>query len=131
MSQTRGTFDFIFDYVDRESYTKYFRLVVAVCGYIIVRGLYQKWATKFHIQQEVNRDNAEKAAKPAKDAELQKQYEEKLQQEAKTFGWGKKTRRDTKLKQAYIEDQFNELRQRHQSAYDAAEDHDIEYLLED
>lgn len=126
-----GAFDIIFDYVDKESFIKYFRLIVVVCGYIILRGIYQSYANKYHVKRQVAMDEKEKLEKPIKEAEEKKKQEESLKKEAETFGWGKKTRRDNKLKEAYIETQFNDLRQRHQSAYDAAEDHDIDDLLED
>lgn len=126
-----GVFDFIFNYVDKASFLKYFRVVIIICGYVIIRGLYMNWAGKYHIRKQVERDEKEKAEKPSKDAKAKAELEEKLANEAKTFGWGKKTRKDNKLKEAIIEREFNELRQRQQSAYDAAEDHDIEDLLED
>lgn len=129
-SNEPGVFDFIYNYVDKDTFTKYFRLVVVVCGYIIVRGLYQNWATQYHVKQQIQRDEEEKALKKENDAKIEKEKKEKLLEEAETFGWGKKTRKENKLKAAYIEQQFNEIRQRNQTSYDAQEDHDIEDLLE-
>lgn len=62
---------------------------------------------------------------------LKRQLEESLEKEANEFGWGKKTRKNVKTTQAVLEQLAEETRQRHQSAYDAQEDADIEDLLED
>lgn len=130
-TQEPGPLDFIYNYVDKDNFTKYFRLVMVVCGYILFRGLYQNWATQYHVKQQVKRDEEEKALKEDRDAKEEKEKTQKLLDEAESFGWGKKTRKENKLKEAYIEHQFNEIRQRNQSSYDAQEDHDIDHLLED
>lgn len=69
-----------------------------------------------------------------RDAELKEQKKQeklqKLEDEAKTFGWGKTTRRNVKRQEQALAEATESLRERHQGAYDAAEDHDIEDLLE-
>ncbi|CAK7894852.1 processing of GAS1 and ALP protein 2 [[Candida] anglica] len=124
-------FEFIFDYVERESFTKYLRLIIFIATYIIFRKYYSDWAKMKQVKRQIEQDNKEKEEKPEKDRKKRAEIEEKLTQEAATFGWGKKTRKNVKLSQSILEEQATELRERHQTAYDAQEDHDIEDLLED
>lgn len=64
-----------------------------------------------------------------KEQKAQEKYQ-KLEDEAQTFGWGKVTRRNVKKQEKALADATEALRESHQGAYDAAEDHDIEDLLE-
>lgn len=124
-------FEFIFEYVERDKFMKYFRLIVIIGGYLIVRSLYQGWAKNYHIKRQVERDEKEKVLKKEKEAQQEQAKVDRLNEEAEGFGWGKKTRKNIKLQQDKVEQQINEIRQRQQTAYDAAEDHDIDHLLED
>lgn len=124
-------FEFIFDYVDKESFTKYLRLTVVVGFYLIFRQYYSKWAQSKAVKRQVDEDNIEKAEKPEKERLEKLAQQEELIKESKAFGWGKKTRNTVKLQQAQLEEQLSEVRERNQSSYDAQEDHDIEELLED
>lgn len=124
-------FEWIFDYVDREQFTKYLRLIIVVSCYILFRSYYTKYASQKLVKKQMEQDKKEKAEKPARESAERKALEEKLVAEAETVGWGKKTRKNVKLQQQYLEQQAAELRERHQTAYDAAEDNDIEDLLED
>lgn len=76
-------------------------------------------------------DEKEKLEKPEKERKAREEGQQKLEKEAASFGWGKKTRRNIKVSQSVLDDQLMEVRERHQTAYDAAEDHDIDELLED
>lgn len=124
-------FEFIFDYVDRDSFTKYLRLTVFVAAYAIFRKYYSEWAKMKQVKRQLEMDKIEQAEKPEKDRKKKLEDDKKLAEEAATFGWGKKTRKNVKLTEAKIQESMQELRERHQSAYDAQEDHDIEDLLED
>ncbi|KAK6456493.1 uncharacterized protein RJT20DRAFT_135245 [Scheffersomyces xylosifermentans] len=124
--------EFLDDYVkDRDSFIKYLRLVVFVCFYLIARQYYTKYATEKLAQKQHAEDQREAALKPEKEKREKEELEEKLRKEAKTFGWGKRTRKNVKNTEATLQEAAEELRQRHQTAYDAAEDHDIEDLLEE
>lgn len=124
-------FEFIYDYVERETFIKYFRLTVVVSVYILARKLYSNFAKDALIKRQIAIDEKEKLEKPAKEQAKLEEREKKLEAEAKSFGWGKKTRRNVKLQEKVLNDTIDELRFREQGAYDAAEDHDIEDLLED
>lgn len=121
----------IFQYVEKDSFYKYLRLTIIVCSYIFFRALYQNYLKARQIKHQLKLDEQEKLEKPEKEARARQEEIEKIESEANTFGWGKKTRRNVKLQQAVLDEQMNELRTRQQSAYDAAEDNDIEDLLED
>lgn len=124
-------FEFIFDYVDKESFIKYLRLTVVVGFYLIFRQYYSKWAQAKAVKRQVELDRIEKAEKPEKERLEKLAQQEELIKESNSFGWGKKTRNTVKLQQAQLEEQLSEIRERNQSSYDAQEDHDIEELLED
>lgn len=124
-------FEFIYDYVDRELYVKYLRLTIIVAAYIIFRSFYSKWAQQKQVKRQLEIDQKEKAEKPERERKEKEDKEQELKREAAAFGWGKKTRKNVKLTETKLEEQLSELRERHQTAYDAAEDHDIDYLLED
>lgn len=124
-------FEFIYDYVDRETFIKYFRLIVVVSVYLLARTWYSNYAKNALVNRQIAIDEKEKLDKPAKEKAKLELEEKKLKDEAKTFGWGKKTRRNVKLQQQILQDTADELRYRVQGSYDAAEDHDIEDLLED
>ncbi|QEL57995.1 hypothetical protein CJJ09_000025 [Candidozyma auris] len=79
-----------------------------------------------------NRGGQQKAQtrKEEKEAEANEKFE-KLDEESKTFGWGKATRRNVKRQEHLLNEAAETIQASEQSAYDAAEDHDIEDLLED
>ncbi|KAG2733993.1 hypothetical protein G9P44_003518 [Scheffersomyces stipitis] len=124
-------FEFIFEFVDREIFIKYFRLIVFVCAYLIIRQYYTKYATNKLAKKQFDDDERELALKPEKEKKQKEELQKKLDTEAKTFGWGKKTRKTVKHTEAILTEAAEELRQRNQTFYNAAEDHDIEDLLED
>lgn len=124
-------FEFIFDYIEREKFQKYFRLFIVVIVYILVRGYYTNWSKQRQVQAQIDRDNQEAAEKPEREALEREEKLKKLESEAQLFGWGKQTRSKVKMQEQILQEAVSELRERNQSAYDAAEDHDIEDLLED
>lgn len=124
-------FEFIYDYFSKEDVVKYIRLTIVVAMYLFFRKYYSTWAQKKQQERQLAIDAEEKAAKPEKERKEQEALEEKISRDAKTFGWGKKTRSREKKKQAIVEQIAEEERARYQTAYDAAADHDIEHLLED
>ncbi|KAL7665127.1 Processing of GAS1 and ALP protein 2 [[Candida] zeylanoides] len=124
-------FEVIFDYVERDDFFKYLRLTVLVAAYVIVRKYYSQWASYKQVKRQIEIAKREREAKPEKDRAAREALEASLAQESQTFGWGKKTRESVKLSANLLEAEAADLRQRHQTAYDAAEDHDIEDLLED
>ena len=124
-------FESVFDYVDRDEFTKYIRLLIIVSCYILFRKYYTKYASLKLIKRQLEQDKKEKEEKPARDSAERQALHDKLAAEAETIGWGKKTRKNVQVHQLILEAQAAELRERHQTAYDAAEDNDIEDLLED
>lgn len=123
-------FEFIYNYVYRDTFQKYLRLTVIVCLYLFIRTYYTNWSKQRQVRRQL--------ALSKKEAELDAEYKEKkkqenlqrLENEAKTFGWGKTTRRNVKKQEQELANITEALREKHQGAYDAAEDHDIEDLLE-
>ncbi|EMG48503.1 PGA2 Processing of GAS1 and ALP protein 2 [Candida maltosa Xu316] len=126
-----AAFDEIYDYVEKDTFMKYFRLFLVVCTYLIFRKYYSSWAVKKQTQAQYAQDERELAEKSARDAREKKETIEKIETEAQEFGWGKKTRNNVKLTEAVLQEYAAQQRQRNQSAYDAQEDVDIEDLLED
>ncbi|KAI5950735.1 hypothetical protein KGF54_003809 [Candida jiufengensis] len=124
-------FEKIYEYVDKDTFQKYFRLTIVICAYLIFRKYYSQWASKKQNENQLKQDEQEKLEKPAKEAKAQEEIAENLEKEANEFGWGKKTRKNVKITEAVLEQIATETRQRHQTAYNAQEDHDIEDLLED
>lgn len=124
-------FQFIYNYVDSEQLHKYLRLTIVVCIYVFARGYYQTWAKQKHIKTQLELDRKEKEQDAERKEKQAAETLEKLDQEAKTFGWGKATRRKVKRQEQALKDAAELLRDHHQGAYDAAEDHDIDDLLED
>ncbi|KAG7193205.1 uncharacterized protein KQ657_000965 [Scheffersomyces spartinae] len=124
-------FEFIYNYVDKEEFTKYLRLTIVISFYFFCRHYYTKWATQHQIKRQIAMDNQEKLEKPEREKKEREAEQKRLEDEAASFGWGKKTRRNLKVSEAVLNDQLMQVRERHQSAYDAAEDHDIEDLLEE
>ncbi|ODV82158.1 uncharacterized protein CANTADRAFT_43774 [Suhomyces tanzawaensis NRRL Y-17324] len=121
-------FEFVYDYASKETITKYIRLAVVVGFYVLFRQYYANYAKAKQLKHQLAQDEKEAKDKPEADKkkeELQKQLEED-----NVFGWGKKTRNRKKQQQAIIDQLAEETRLRYQTAYDAAEDHDIEDLLE-
>lgn len=131
MEKPAAPFEFIYNYVEKESFQKYLRLTIIVCIYVFARGYYSKWAQQKHIQNQLAIDRKEEELEEERKEQQETEKIEQLDKEAKTFGWGKATRRNVKLQEKVLQDTAEELRERHQGHYDAAEDHDIEYLLED
>lgn len=124
-------FEEIFELVDRDTFTKYFRLTIVVCAYIIFRKYYSQWAANRQQKTQIEADEREKAEKPEKERREREELEKRLEDESKQFGWGKKTRKNIKITEAVLDQIAQEQRQRQQTAYDAQEDADIEDLLED
>lgn len=128
--QPAPMFEFLYDYVDKDNLQKYLRLTVIVCLYLFIRTYYTNWSKQRQVRRQLDLDKKEQEI----DAEYKEQKKqekfEKLEAEAKTFGWGKTTRRNVKKQEQALADATEALRESHQGAYDAAEDHDIEDLLE-
>ncbi|EDK41924.1 hypothetical protein LELG_00102 [Lodderomyces elongisporus NRRL YB-4239] len=126
-----AAFEEIYDYVEKDTFKRYFRLAIFIFAYLIFRKYYSQWAGKRQTEHQLRIDAEEKAKKAEREAEAQREIDEKLNKEAQEFGWGKKTRKNVKVTEMVLEQIALETRQRHQSAFDAQEDADIEDLLED
>lgn len=124
-------FEFIFDYIDEDKYRKYFRVFLVVIVYVLFRGYYSEWAKQKQVKRQLEIDEQEKLEKPERDRKEAEEHREKLEKEAKLMGWGKLTRAKAKRNEAILQEAVSQLRERNQLAYDAAEDNDIEDLLED
>lgn len=124
-------FEIIFEYVEEDKFYKYFRLLIIVGMYMFFRRIYTEYAKQSQIKRQIAIDEQEKLEKPAKEERERAEKKEALESEAASFGWGKKTRKNVKLQETILQQESEDLRQRYQSSYDAAEDHDIEDLLED
>lgn len=131
MDAPEPPFQFIYNYVDKDDFIKYLRLTVFVCLYVFARGYYANWSKAKQIKRQIDIDNKEKAEEKAMKEKASNEKLEKLDEEAETFGWGKATRRRVKRQEQELEAKIQEVRDYNQSAYDAAEDHDIEDLLQD
>lgn len=123
-------FQFIYNYVDKDTLHKYLRLTIIVCLYIFARGYYSNWSKQRQVRNQLDLDNKLKAQEKQKKQEEEEQKFDQLDDEAKSFGWGKATRRKVKRQEKILQDAAEEIRENNQSSYDAAEDHDIEDLLE-
>lgn len=124
-------FEGIFDYVDKDTYMLYMRLFCVLSFYLVARKWYTNWARQRQIKTQMEADEKEKSEKEERDKKAAQELEERLEAEANTFGWGKKTRKNVKLQEAILSSQVADLRERHQTSFNEAEDHDIEDLLED
>lgn len=124
-------FEFIFEYIEQDKFYKYFRLLIIVGMYMFCRRIYTEYAKQSQIKRQIAIDEQEKLEKPAREERERAEKQEALEKEAASFGWGKKTRKNVKLQETILKQESEDLRQRYQSSYDAAEDHDIEDLLED
>ncbi|OBA21119.1 hypothetical protein METBIDRAFT_78180 [Metschnikowia bicuspidata var. bicuspidata NRRL YB-4993] len=122
---------FVYDYVEKQSLQKYLRLVIIVCIYIFARGYYSNWAKQRHIRTQLAIDKREKELDAQRKERDESEKFEELDREATSFGWGKATRRNVKRQEQVLQDAAQQLRERHQGEYDAAEDHDIDDLLDD
>ncbi|KAM9906464.1 hypothetical protein OXX69_006791 [Metschnikowia pulcherrima] len=131
MEKPAAPLEFIYDYVEKDSFQKYLRLTMIVCIYIFIRGCYSTWAKQKHIKTQLEIDRKEKQMDDERKEREEVEKIEQLDAEATTFGWGKATRRNVKRQEKVLQDTAEELRERHQGDYDAAEDHDIDDLLED
>lgn len=131
MDEPQPIFNFIYKYVDEEQFKKYFRLIIIVCVYLFFRTWYTNWAKTKEIARRIEEDNRlTEARKSEREAEATEKFE-LLDNEAATFGWGKATRRNVKRQEHVLNEAAEQLRAAEQSTYDAAEDHDIEDLLEE
>lgn len=131
MDEPQPIFNFIYKYVDEEQFKKYFRLIIIVCVYLFFRTWYTNWAKTKEIARRIEEDNRlAEARKNEKEAEATEKFE-LLDNDAATFGWGKATRRNVKRQEHVLNEAAEQLRAAEQSTYDAAEDHDIEDLLEE
>lgn len=131
MDEPQPIFNFIYKYVDEEQFKKYFRLIIIVCVYLFFRTWYTNWAKTKEIARRIEEDNRlAEARKSEREAEATEKFE-LLDNEAATFGWGKATRRNVKRQEHVLNEAAEQLRAAEQSTYDAAEDHDIEDLLEE
>lgn len=128
---SQAPFAFVYNYVDKDTLHKYLRLTIIVCLYVFLRSYYSNYAKQKEIQRKIDEDKREKALEKEKAETEEAETLSKLDDEAQTFGWGKATRRTVKRQSAALKQQAEDLREYHQSAYDAAEDHDIDDLLED
>lgn len=122
--------EFIYNYVDKETFKKYFRLTIIVCIYIFARGYYSNWSKQRQVKNQLDLDNKMKEQEKAHKEKKEEEKLERVDDEAKSFGWGKATRRKVKHQEKILQDAAEEIRETNQSAYDAAEDHDIDDLLE-
>lgn len=127
--------EFIYNYVDRDTFKKYFRLTIIVCIYVIARGYYANYAKTQQVKRQIAQDNADKQRE--KDQAVHAERIDNAQKELSAvekqnqgFGWGKATRRKVKAQEQVVKLTEEQLRERQQSEYDAAEDHDIEEYLE-
>lgn len=124
-------FEFIYNYVDQEKFKSYFRLFLFIIIYIMVRGYYTNWAKQRQVKHQLAEDKREAEEKPERERQEREARLQEIEEEAQLFGWGKQTRSKAKKNEALLQEAVAELRERNQLAYDAAEDHDIEDLLED
>ncbi|RKP28993.1 hypothetical protein METBISCDRAFT_31981 [Metschnikowia bicuspidata] len=118
--------DFIDNYFDKKTIQKYLRLIIIVCVYLSVRTCYTNWTKQRQVRRQVDLDKQEQE----RDTQLAEWKIKKFENEAQFFGWGKTTRRNVKRQEKALAEATAALREAHQTAYDAAEDHDIEELLE-
>lgn len=123
-------FEFIYNYVDKDDFKKYFRLIVIVCVYIFARSWYTNFAKTREIRKKLEEDNLLQLKRENNEIEPKDQSYEELELGAQSFGWGKTTRRNVKRQEQILEEKLLELTQAQQTAYNAAEDHDIDDLLE-
>lgn len=128
--QTEVPFAFIYNYVEKDSFHKYLRLTIIVCFYVLARTYYSSYAKNKEISRKLEEDKIEKETRKEREQAKVEDEMTKLDEEARTFGWGKTTRRNVKRQTRELEDRVEELREYHQGTYDAAEDHDIDDLLE-
>lgn len=129
-AQPEPVFSFVYKYVDQESLQKYLRLTIIVCLYVFARGYYTNWSKQRQVRHQLDLDNKLKAEEKKRKEQESEEKLEKVDEEAKSFGWGKATRRKVKHQEKILQDAADEIRETNQSAYDAAEDHDIDDLLE-
>lgn len=128
--QPAPIFDFLYDYIEKDTLQKYLRLTVIVCLYLFIRTYYTNWTKQRQVRRQLDLDKKEQQMDAEyKEQKTQEKFQ-KLEDEANTFGWGKVTRRNVKKQEKALADATEALRESHQGAYDAAEDHDIEDLLE-
>lgn len=124
--------DNILPEITRESIQNYIRLVVLVACYILARGYYTNWSKTRQVARQLA---LEKKAKEQQEAEKKQGTsldEGTVDPEAVlSFGWGKKTASIQKKRQQAVNKLAHQVRERQQTAFDAAEDHDIEDLLEE
>lgn len=117
----------------RDGLIKYIRLVVLIACYVLARRYFTNWSKTRQVAQQVARDKQEKQDRlDGKIQDAEEPIKGSVNPElTSSFGWGKKTASLQKQKQKVVNDLVEQVRQETQSQYDAAEDHDIDYLLED
>lgn len=118
--------DFIDNYLDKKNIQKYLRLIVIVCVYLSVRTWYTNWTKQRQVRRQLDLDKQEQE----RDTQLADSKIKKFENEAQSFGWGKTTRRNVKRQEKALAEATAALCEAHQTTYDAAEDRDIEELLE-
>ncbi|SGZ52728.1 CIC11C00000003894 [Sungouiella intermedia] len=94
--KTEPPFQFIYNYVDQDTFTKYLRLTIIVCIYIFLRGYYSNWSKQRQVKNQIDLDNKLKAEEKKREEQKEEEKLENLDNEAKSFGWGKATRRNVK-----------------------------------
>lgn len=124
-------FQFIYNYVDEDNFKKYFRLTIIVCLYIFLRGYYSNWSKLKQVRRQLDLDKRIKEEEKKRKQKKEEEEQEQLDKELQSFGWGKATRRKVKNQEKVLQEAVDATREYHQGSYDAAEDHDIDDLLED
>lgn len=130
VEQPEAPFNFIYNYVEKDTLHKYLRLTIIVCFYVFARTYYSNYAKTREIARKLEEDKKERETRSERDRAKVEDEMNKLDEEARSFGWGKTTRRNVKRQTRELESRVEELREYHQGTYDAAEDHDIDDLLE-
>lgn len=130
LAKPAPVFEFLYNYVEKDTLHKYLRLTVIVCIYLFVRTYYTNWSKQKQVRRQLDLDKKEKEMDAERKEQKEQEKIEKLDAEAKTFGWGKTTRRNVKKQEQALTEATEALRDQYQGAYDAAEDHDIDDLLE-
>ena len=121
--------DLLYDYVDRDTLVKYIRLAACVSFYLILRKYYSSWIEKKQIQRQMEKDKKDKEEEPMRKEQMKTQKKESLEKEAKSFGWGKKTRKTVKNQEIKLEELADDLQLGREAGFNANEDRDIENLL--
>lgn len=124
----------VFIDLSRESLQKFIRLVMIMACYVLARGYYTNWSKTRQVAKQIARDKQNQQARI--DVKLAESMEDSKcelmsEKEVVSFGWGKKTLQIQKEKEKKVKKLAEQVLQKNQTQYDAAEDHDIENLLQD